>query len=119
MVDTYSKWPEVAVTTSTKFEKLFPVLDGSFSTHGIPSQVIHDNGPPYNGAEWRRYARKVGFSPKPCTPEHPQGNGLAEKMMASIVKLTHASLAEGKSEDKGPHVHPALYLQQSPRSSVE
>jgi hypothetical protein len=96
LVDTYSKWPEVAVTTSTRFEKLFPVLDGSFSSHGIPSQVIHDNGPPYNSAKWREYARKVGFSSKPCTPEHPQGNGLAEKMMASIVKLTHASLAEGK-----------------------
>ena len=79
------------MTTSTRFEKLFPVLDGSFSSHGIPSQVIHDNGPPYNSAKWREYARKVGFSSKPCTPEHQQGNGLAEKMMASIVKLTLAS----------------------------
>ena len=49
LVDTYIKWPAVAVTTSTKFEKLFPVLDGSFSLHGIPSQIIHDNGAPYNG----------------------------------------------------------------------
>lgn len=59
-------------------------------------QVIHDNGPPYDSMQWRRYAKKVGFTSKPCTPEHPQGNGLAEKMMASIVKLTHASFAEGK-----------------------
>lgn len=100
LVDTYSKWPEVAVTSSTRFEKLFLVLDGSFSTHGIPSKVIHDNGPPYNSEEWRKYARKVGFSTSPCTPEHPQGNGCAEKMMASIVKLTHASLAEGKDPKK-------------------
>ena len=32
--DTYSKWPEVAVTKSTKFEKLFPVLNQSFACHG-------------------------------------------------------------------------------------
>ena len=96
LVDTYSKWPEVAVTRNTRFERLFPVLDSSFSSHGIPSRIIHDNGPPYDSAAWREYAKKWGFQSKPCTPEHPQGNGLAEKMMASIVKMTHAALAEGK-----------------------
>ena len=49
----------------------------------------YNNGPPYNSAELRRYAM-------PCTPEHPQVNGLAEKMMTSIVKLTHVSLAKGR-----------------------
>jgi hypothetical protein len=97
LVDHYSKWPEVCVTKSTKFEKLFPVLDRSFATHGNPDEIIHDNGPPYNSGSWRRYARETGFEIKPCTPEHPQSNGLAEKMMASIVKLTHAALAEKKN----------------------
>ena len=96
MVDNYSKWPEVCVTKSTKFEKLYPVLDRSFSSHGIPERIIHDNGPPYNSSSWRKYARMTGFEIDPCTPEHPQSNGLAEKMMTSIVKMTHAALAEGK-----------------------
>ena len=46
LIDLYSKRPEVEVTKSTKFKKLFPVLDGSFASHGIPDQIIHDNSPP-------------------------------------------------------------------------
>ena len=40
--------------------------------------------------------KSIGFVAQNCTPEHPQANGLAEKMMSSIVKLVHASLAEKK-----------------------
>ena len=96
LIDTYSRWPEVAITSSTSFQKLFPVLDRSFDTHGIPEKIVHDNGPPYDSTNWRAYARKSGFKTDPCTPEHPQANGMAEKFMASIVKLTHAAIAERK-----------------------
>ena len=96
LIDTYSKWPEVAYTTSTKFEKLYPVLDTSFATHGYPAKVIHDGGPPYNSQAWADYARQSGFESVLCTPEHPQANGQAEKFMASIVKIAHASIAENK-----------------------
>ena len=42
----------------------------------------------------------MGFKPEKCTPEHPQSNGLAEKFMASIVKVTHAAITEGKDPRK-------------------
>ena len=61
----------------------------------MPEKIIHDNGPPYNSQAWLDFAASTGFTPQACTPEHPQANGLAEKMMASIAKLVHASLAEG------------------------
>ena len=96
LVDQYSKWPEIAVTKSTKFEKLLPVLERSFATHGVPEKIVHDNGPPYSSAAWSAFASSSGFTSQACTPEHPQSNGLAEKMMASIAKLVHASLAENK-----------------------
>ena len=96
LVDVYSKWPEVCVTKSTAFDKLFPHLDTSFAMHGIPEKIIHDGGPPYNGRNWKMYARESGFKTELCTPEHPQSNGLAEKMMSSIAKITHAALAERK-----------------------
>ena len=73
-----------------------PILDSSFCTHDVPEEIIHDNGPPYTSYAWKEYAEEWGFQSKPCTEEHPQSNGLAERMMASIVKLTHVSLAEGK-----------------------
>ena len=42
------------------------------------------------------YARQAGFETDLCTPEHPQANGQAEKFMASVVKIMHASIAEGR-----------------------
>lgn len=96
LIDEYSKWPEIAVTNSTNFERLFPVVERSFATHGIPEKIIHDNGAPYNSRAWKEFAKASGFIAQGCTPEHPQANGLAEEMMSSIVKLVHASLAENK-----------------------
>ena len=57
LIDTYSKWPEVSVTKSTKFEKLFPALDQSFACHGKPDKIIHDGWPPYNGHSLAQYAK--------------------------------------------------------------
>ena len=96
LLDTYSRWPEVSVTKSTSFKKLYPALDRSWARMGIPEHIVHDGGPPYNSHMWREYAKETGFETDLCTPYHPQANGMAEKFMASLVKLTHASIAEKK-----------------------
>ena len=95
VIDEFSRWPEVAVVKSTNFKELKKVLDRSFSLMGIPDQVTHDNGPPYNSQEWRTYAKEKGFALNPCTPEHPQSNGIAERFMAVLVKTVHAAIAKG------------------------
>ena len=41
LIDTYSKLPEVSVTKSTKFKKMFPAIDQSFASHGYPDLVEH------------------------------------------------------------------------------
>ena len=38
-----------------------------------------------------------------CTPEHPQSNGMVEKMMGNLVQITKAVAMEGKD--------PAVLLQ--------
>ena len=52
-IDLLSRWPEVAVVTSTDFDSLRKRLDESFALHGIPESVTSDNGPPYNSKEWK------------------------------------------------------------------
>ena len=96
LIDQYSRWPEVEVVESTSFEELRPALDRSFAQLGIPDSVTHDNGPCYNSKAWRKYAKQEGFNLKPCTPEHPASNGIAERFMGVIVKVVHAAIAEGK-----------------------
>ena len=117
LIDTYSKWPEVSVTKSTKFVKLFPALDKSFACHGYPDKIIHDGGPPYNSEAWKGYAKQCGFETDLCTPEHPQANGQAEKFMSSIVKITHASIAEGKDPKEEIYKFLMIY-RNTPHSST-
>lgn len=90
LVDTYSKWPEISVAKSTRFVILFPALDKSFETHSYPKKMIHNGGPPYNSRTLQNYAEESGFKTDIFTPKHPDGNGQADKMMSSIVKLTYA-----------------------------
>ena len=76
-IDTLSRWPEVAVVSSTAFDKLQPSMERIWALHGKPDTITHDNGPPYDSREWRRYARQVDFIRKPCSLDHPEGNGIA------------------------------------------
>ena len=96
MIDELSRWPEVEMVSSTSFEKLHPALERSWGLLGIPDQITHDNGPPYNSHRWRKYAREKGFKLNPCTPEHPKSNGLVERFMGVLVKTVHTAIAGGK-----------------------
>ena len=44
-IDRYSRYPEVEMVRSTKAASVMPLLDKIFSVHGLPHQVISDNGP--------------------------------------------------------------------------
>ena len=57
--------------------------------------MTHDNGPPYNSHAWRNYAKQMGFETRPCTPEHPEGNPIAERFMGVLVKVVHTAQAQG------------------------
>ena len=96
LIDNFTRFPEVKMTKSTSMKKLYPVLDEVFGVHGIPETITHDNGPPYNSEDWRRYARECGFKSLRCSPEHPEGNGIAERFMRVLVKIIHAAMAENK-----------------------
>lgn len=47
VVDTHSKWLEVAVMHSTTTEKTVIKLEEMFSHFGYPEQFISDNGPQF------------------------------------------------------------------------
>jgi hypothetical protein len=74
---------------------LKPALDRSFAPLGVPESITHDDGPPYFSGDRKFYA-KEGFLPCLCTPEHPEGNGIAERFMGVLVKTVHTAVAENK-----------------------
>ena len=52
VVDAYSKWPEVFRMSSTSAEKTIEVLRHLFAAHGLPEQLVSDNGPQFVSEEF-------------------------------------------------------------------
>ena len=93
LIDNYSRWPVVAMVMSTNFQQLQGRLEDSFSIHGIPESITHNNRPCYNSTDWATFSRKWGFETRHCMPENPKANGIAERFMGVLVKIVHAAIA--------------------------
>ena len=48
MVDAHSKWSEIIPMTVTSAEKTVIEMRRIFATHGLPCQIISDNGAQFN-----------------------------------------------------------------------
>ena len=55
-----------------------------FSTEGVPSVVMTDNGPPFNGEEFKRFAREFNFKHQTSSPHFHQSNGFIEAMVKKV-----------------------------------
>jgi transposase InsO family protein len=60
-----------------------------FACHGIPNNVVSDNGPQFVSEEFAQFASIYGFS---HTTSSPQGNGLVERTVQSVKALLKKSL---------------------------
>ena len=89
VIDRYSRYPEVEIIRSTKASVVIPKLDKIFATHGIPSVVKADNGPPFNSDDFERYLNTLGIEREPSIPEWPQCNAEVERFMQPLGKAAH------------------------------
>ena len=78
VTDYFSRYPEVIKLTSTTSSAVISVLKSLFSRHGIPQDVMSDNGPQYPSQEFTTFAKTYGFKHTTSSPHFPQSNGHAE-----------------------------------------
>ena len=83
-VDAYSKWPEVRVMSSTTVSKTLNVLREWFTSHGIPEQIVTDNGPQFIAEEFDVFTKRNGIKHVKSAPYHPASNGLAKRFIQSL-----------------------------------
>ena len=81
VVDAHSKWPEVIEMTSTTSELTIQAMRGLFAVHGLPDQVVSDNGPQIMLKEFQRFMKENGIKHTRCVSYHPSLNGLAERFV--------------------------------------
>ena len=96
LIDAYSKFPIVEILKSTTAKTVISRLERIFAMHGIPEEIISDNGPPFDSAEFGDYMKRKGINHHRVTPLWPQANGEAESFMRPLGKAIKAAKIEGK-----------------------
>ena len=81
--DYFSQYPEVIQLTSTTSGSIITVLKAIFSRHGIPEELVSDNGPRYASQEFSEFAKHYGFKHITSSPHFPQSNGHAERSIST------------------------------------
>ena len=91
IVDAHSRWLEVEIVSSTSAEATIQVLRKLFATHGLPEQVVSDNGTAFTSYQFKEFMSKNGIRHSLTSPYHPRSNGLAERAVqtfkSSVKKL--------------------------------
>ena len=61
-------------------------MRGLFAVHGLPDQVVSDNGPQFVSKEFQWFMKENGIKHTRCAPYHPSSNGLAEQFVQTLKK---------------------------------
>ena len=84
VADYFSKFLYVFPVASTHHFKSITHLRELFAAEGIPAIVMSDNGPPFNGEEFRQFACDFDFMHTTSSPHFHQSNGFIEAMVKKV-----------------------------------
>ena len=96
LTDQYSRFPIIRRLKSTTSSAVINHLKSIFAEHGIPLQLITDNGPQYSSAEFDGFMTTYGVEHITSSPMYPQSNGSAERMVQTVENILRKC-----EEDKG------------------
>ena len=91
IVDDHSRYPFAECVRSTSAKAVIPKLDKVFGMFGIPKIVKSDNGPPFNGHEFKVFADQLNFSHRKISPLWPEANGEAERFVKTFKKFVRTA----------------------------
>ena len=71
MIDSRSKWLELRHMSSTTAERTVGELRLIFAQHGLPEEVVSDNGPQFTYNEIAEFMSKNGIKHRPSAALSP------------------------------------------------
>ena len=100
VVDSFSKWFEVVPMKSTTASRTVEELRKLFAQHGLPEELVSDNGPQFIASEFEEFMRSNGVKHTKCAPYHPASNGQVERVVQILktVLLKHTLDKSGVSQ---------------------
>ncbi len=97
VVDAHSKWAEVVEMTKTTTAKTITALRHLFAVHGIPEQIVSDNGPQFVSSDFEEFTRGNGIRHTRSSPYHPASNGEAERFVRTFKEAMKVGKSDGLS----------------------
>ena len=80
-------WEVDYLGTDTSSRAVINKLRAHFARHGIPRELITDNGPQFSSGEFSGFARSWNFAHVTTSPYYPQANGQAESAVKTAKGL--------------------------------
>ncbi|XP_064475433.1 uncharacterized protein K02A2.6-like [Ornithodoros turicata] len=74
VVDYYSFYFEIQQLKTTTAKEIISFLTETFSTHGIPSKLITDNGPPFSSNTFKEGMKILQVTRVTSSPHYPRTN---------------------------------------------
>lgn len=99
-IDYYSSFFEVDRLNAKTAKEVIGKMKSHLARHGIPDQVMSDNGQPFASVEFKNFANQYGFEHITSSPGYPQSNGKAESAVKTAKNLIKKAIAS-KSD---PHL---------------
>ena len=87
VVDYYSRYIEVAHLNRMTADEVILHTKSIFARHGIPEEVVSNNGPQYSSEAYGDFAKQYQFQHVTSSPHFPQSNGEAERAVQTIKNL--------------------------------
>ena len=101
VVDAHSKWPEViGPMKTTTADSTINAMRIIFARYGLPTQVVSDNGPPFQSAEYEELLRQNGIQRILVSAYHPSSNGLAERFVQTFKYAMESSADDPASSNQ-------------------
>ena len=75
VIDYYSNYPEVALLSSTSSHSVIKHMKSMFGRHGIPVDLVSDNGPQFSSTEFKDFTTHYGIHHITSSPYYAQANG--------------------------------------------
>ncbi len=92
VVDYYSDYFEIDKLHDKRAPEIIKKMKAQLARHGIPDQIITDNGPPFNSDAFRRFSENYEFEHVTSSPRYPQSNGRVENAVKTAKRLLTKSL---------------------------
>ena len=83
-IDVAKRWPEAIPLKTTTARAIIKHLTDIFARCGFPTAIVADNGSQFKGKIFHRWLRNKGIKHVKASPNHPQGNGVVERLHRTL-----------------------------------